>query len=507
MKKSILNQLLFAIVLTLTIASCKKGTPVINLPLSGPDQEFYVLSDNNLKRFNANNIKTALSTVTITGLGTSENVMSIDFRPATGELYGVTDASKIYVINATSGVARAVSATAFTPAISGTSVSLDFNPTVDRIRLVSSTGQNLRLNPENGMVVAIDGSINGVTGAVVSGVAYTNNTAGTTVTALFEIDLTTKKLYKQDPPNNGTLVEIGSLGADFSGTTAAMDISPDNANVLAVGSTTSSSKLFTINTTTGAAVLAGNFPAGVIVKGIAIAANPVAYAVDNANNFLIFNPKSTAAPISKAITGLQVGETVVGIDMRPFNGQIFALGSTSRLYSVNASDGTFTRVGTLPFLTLLIGTSFGFDFNPTEDKIRVVSNTGQNLRLNPNDGAISMIDGNLSPGNPAVSAAAYTNNFAGATTTKLYVIDHITDKLYLQDANAGILAEVGALTVNVESTNGFDIISTGTTDTGYAIFTVGGVNKLYQINLATGVATAMGDFNNTVTAFTLGLRF
>jgi hypothetical protein len=39
--------------------------------------------------------------------------------------------------------------------------SLDFNPTVDRIRLVTASGQNLRLHPELGTVVATDGSING----------------------------------------------------------------------------------------------------------------------------------------------------------------------------------------------------------------------------------------------------------------------------------------------------------------------------------------------------------
>ncbi|WP_113651256.1 DUF4394 domain-containing protein [Pedobacter namyangjuensis] len=498
--------LLTALSLSLTIVSCKKNDPVISLPPVGPEQEFYVLSGNSLKRFNAKSLTTELSSVNITGVATSETLLSIDFRPATGELYAVSNASKFYVINATTGAARAVSTTAFTPALSGTDVSLDFNPTVDRIRIVTNTGQNLRLHPETGAMVMVDGNINGVTNSSISGVGYTNSFAGAANTTLYDVDLTTKKLYKQDLPNAGTLVEVGALGVDL-GTKVSMDVSPDNKNILIASASATATTLYSIDLATGKATLAGNFPSGVLVKGLAIATPPAAYAVDNTNNFLIFNPRTTAAPISKAIIGLQAGETVLGMDMRPVNGQIYALGSTSRLYAVNASSGAFTQVGTLPFATLLAGTSFGFDFNPSVDRIRIVSNTGQNLRIDPNTGLIGAVDSPLNPGTPAVSAAAYTNNFSPTTTTKLFVIDHNTDKLYSQDANAGTLTEVGNLMVNVEASNGFDIISSSGGDTGYAILTVAGVNKLYQINLTTGAATAVSDFSKTVTAFTLGLRF
>jgi hypothetical protein len=99
--------------------------------------------------------------------------MSIDFRPATGELYALSSASKLYVINTSNASARAVSTTAFSPAVSGTIASIDFNPTVDRIRLVSNTGQNLRLHPETGAVAATDMNINGGGTPSVAGVAYT----------------------------------------------------------------------------------------------------------------------------------------------------------------------------------------------------------------------------------------------------------------------------------------------------------------------------------------------
>lgn len=501
LRKSLLLLLLFVTIIT----ACKKDkNPIIDpptLPVAGPDQVFYALSNNSLLKFNAKNITTAMSTVAITGLTGTEKILSIDFRPATGELYGVSNTNKLFVIRL-NGAARAIG-TGISPVINGTAVSLDFNPTVDRIRLITNTGQNLRLHPETGAVAATDGNINGITNPNISGAAYTNSKAGAATTVLFDIDLTSKKLYKQDPPNDGKLVEVGALGVEI-GSSAAFDISPDNTKVLAAGTIAGASSLYTINLETGKATFAGKFPASSPIEGLAIPTDPVAYAVDNANNFLIFNPMNPAAMVTKPITGLAPAETVLGIDFRPVNGQIYALGSTSRLYTVNAATGAFTLLGPGVLTTLLTGTSYGFDFNPMVDRIRVVGNNGQNLRLNPETGAVAAIDAILKPGTPSVSAAAYTNNFAGATETVLFDIDHVTDKLYKQTPpNDGILVEVGNLGINVESTNGFDIGSNS--GTGYAIFTIGALNKIYTINLTSGVATSVADFPKTVTAMTLGL--
>jgi hypothetical protein len=170
------------------------------------------------------------------------------------------------------------------------------------------------------------------------------------------------------------------------------------------------------------------------------------------------------------------------------------------------STGAATMVGAGPLATLLAGTSFGFDFNPTVDRIRVISNTGQNLRLNPNDGTVAATDLVLNPGTPMVSAAAYTNNFPGAATTVLYDIDPATDKLYMQNPpNNGTLVEVGALGINAETDNGFDI--GGNSGKAYAVLTVGATTKLYTINLTTGAATEAATFPNAVKAFAVGAGF
>jgi len=74
------------------------------------------------------------------------------------------------------------------------------------------------------------------------------------------------------------------------------------------------------------------------------------------------------------ITGLQPGETVLGIDFRPATGQLYGLGSSSRLYVISPVTGRASPVGA-GFAPPLNGAAFGFDFDPTTDRIRVVADS------------------------------------------------------------------------------------------------------------------------------------
>ncbi|MBD3582880.1 DUF4394 domain-containing protein [Flavobacterium selenitireducens] len=506
--KKILRSLfcLGAVFSAATFTSCNNdddGGNTTNPPVQKPNLEFYGLTtSNSLVKYNANNSATAISTMPVTGLQASENLLAIDFRPGTGQLYGLGSTNQLYIINTSSGAATAVGAP-FTPAVSGSMVGFDFNPTVDRIRLVTSSGQNLRLHPETGAVAATDGNLNPGSPNVGSA-AYTNNMAGASFTELFVIDFSTKMLYKQDPPNDGDLTGIGNL--DLTGNVSAdggFDIAPSGSVALANFTTAGMDHLYQINLTTGKATDLGMLSTSII--GIAIPTSPVAYAVDGSNNLHTFNFMSPGTPVSKAITGLQPSESVVGIDMRPVTGQLFALGSTGRLYVINTATGASTMVGAGPVATL-VGTDFGFDFNPFVDKIRIVSDTGQNLRVNPVDGSLVATDGNLNPGTPTITAAAYTNSYPGTASTVLYDIDSATDMLYKQDPpNAGTLTAIGSLGIDVMDTNGFDI--GGNSNTAYAILTVGTTNKIYSINLSNGSATAIADFPASVNGFAVGLGF
>ncbi|WP_345168290.1 DUF4394 domain-containing protein [Nibribacter koreensis] len=194
---------------------------------------FYALTNmNQLVKYSSNQTIQEMSAVIITGLQSGESLLGIDFRPATGQLYAVSNQSRLYVIDQMTGAAMAIGSQPFSPAIEGTEVGFDFNPTVDRIRLVTNTGQNLRLNPITGAVAAIDGDLNPGNPAVVAA-AYTNSMAGATSTTLYDIDVNTDKLYIQSPPNSGGLVEVGSLNVQASGE-GGFDISPDNSMALAV---------------------------------------------------------------------------------------------------------------------------------------------------------------------------------------------------------------------------------------------------------------------------------
>jgi hypothetical protein len=208
---------------TATDAAKKQDSPTM----------FYALTNmNQLVTYSSNQTIEEMGAVSITGLQSGENILGIDFRPATGQLYAVSNQSRLYVINQMTGAATAIGSAPFSPAIEGTEVGFDFNPTVDRIRLVTSTGQNLRLNPITGAVAAIDGDLNPGSPAVVA-VAYTNSMAGATSTTLYDIDVATDKLYIQSPPNSGGLVEVGSLEVQASGE-GGFDIAPDNSMALAV---------------------------------------------------------------------------------------------------------------------------------------------------------------------------------------------------------------------------------------------------------------------------------
>jgi hypothetical protein len=473
---------------------------------------FYALtSSNQLVHYTSCNPLREESVLTLTGLQAGESLMAIDFRPATGQLYGVSSRSQVYVINLNSGAVTSVGS-AFTPAINGSEVGFDFNPTVDRIRLVTSSGQNLRLNPETGEAI-VDGSIKPAT-ARVSAVAYINSMAGAASTTLYDIDAATDMLYRQNPPNNGNLELVGSLGVQATAE-AGFDIAPDNSVAIAVlfgrgfeeGQVEESNgnkyRFYYINLQTGKAVNAGKTDREIIA--LAIPTMPVAYAVDDMNRLVIMNP-STTSYVYKNISGLMMGEVIVGMDMRPATAQLYALASSGRMYTINMANGSATIVGTGMTTPMLNGSSFGFDFNPTVDRIRVVSNTGQNLRLHPVTGSLAATDPNLNPGMPDVSAAAYTNSFAGSTNTTLYDVDVAMNMLYQQNpANAGTLVDGKSLGIDVEADNGFDI--GGASNKAWGLFRVGGQNGLYHVDLSTGRAQLVMQTPFTAKGLAVGLGF
>lgn len=224
------------------------------------------------------------------------------------------------------------------------------------------------------------------------------------------------------------------------------------------------------------------------------------------NNRLLFFDHATPATSARAVavTGLQAGERLLGIDYRPANGALYGLGSTNRLYTINVDTGAATAVGAAGAFTLS-GTRFGFNFNPVVDRIRVVSENDQNLRLNPNDGTLAGTDGTLAfaagdpnaAANPTIVACAYTNSFVAAGATVLFGIDSSLNALVVQSPpNAGTLETVGPLGFDPNDLVGFDI--SGASGRAYAAFSVAGVVGLYTLDLATGTSTFVGAIGDPV---------
>src|SRR5262249_25037828 len=148
------------------------------------------------------------------------------------------------------------------------------------------------------------------------------------------------------------------------------------------------------------------------IRGLAVLPPPVAglFAVTRANELLRFNSATPGTIASSTpITGLQGGEKIRGIVVRPATGQLYALGSTSRLYTINPVTGAAPPVGSGTFAVPLSGASFGVTFDPLADQIRVVSDADQNFRLDPDTGAVIDGDPNTAGTQPdAFLSATYT---------------------------------------------------------------------------------------------------
>jgi hypothetical protein len=209
----------------------------------------------------------------ISGLPAGVSLRGIDFRPMTGDLYGVGSDSVVYRVNPMTAIAVA-EGPAFTPALRGTSFGVDFNPTVDKIRVTSDAAQNLRLNVDEGTVLSADKDLNPGTPQIV-GSGYTNSSFSATrptATQLFAIDAESDQILLQNPPNDGTLTMGKRLGIDV-GPQAGFDIAgAENTGYLATSSSRSrGSGLYRVDVTTGKTRFAGRIGGGkrLVVTGLA----------------------------------------------------------------------------------------------------------------------------------------------------------------------------------------------------------------------------------------------
>ena len=504
----------------LMLAACGSGsndnTPVVVMPpapVATPGDVFVLTTGNRLVSYDIAAPVTARSNVAVTGLQSGENLLGIDFRPADGQLYGVGSTGRVYTLNGATGAATlkstlsadATDTTLPYTALAGTDFGVDFNPVADRLRIVSNTGQSLRINVDTGATTT-DGAINGgAANTAVNAAAYTNSFAGTASTTLYVIDAANNTLYTQNPPNNGTLtlpVALGVAATNIGG----FDIDAKTNTGYAIMTVGGVRGLYSLNlaATSAPATLIGS--TGLEdARGLALRtpAAPVAYGLtDDARivTFKISTPNTLDTNV--AVTGLASGERLLGFDVRPKDGLLYGVSSTGRIVTINPATGAATVKATLaadaadttaPY-TAIAGASFAVDFNPAADRLRVIGSTGQSLRINVDTGATTT-DGtiNRTGAAPVVTAAAYTNSYAGTTATSLYDIDLTSASLALQNPpNDGTLVNVGALGVAVAGDVGFDIAGGANGLVVAALRTTAtGPSTLYRIDLTTGAAALL----------------
>jgi hypothetical protein len=498
------------------------------------------------------------TSATVSGIASGFAIVGIDFRPRDGQLYavarnngmtGVPNEGRLYTINTRTGAATEVailtphpsdssapySALSAAPATFG----VDFNPAADALRVISSTGQNLRvvLNaaptatpPVPVGATFTDGDVNGAA-ANISGAGYTNSFDGTTTTRLFNINATTDTLTLQDPPNNGTQVVAAPLGVDATGN-VAFDIDARNNRGFAVMTVGGVTGLYTVSIPDATATLP--VPAATTAVGTLNVPNPVvgmvliqptapqAIALDGNTagsqrllKFGIRNPNSATAT---AISGLPAGERLLSIDYRPSNGRLYGLSSAGKIFTINPDTGAATLGSTLSIATaitngLTAGKSYAIDFNPLADALRIVSSpdgdgASKNYRVagaNLESTGATATDADLTLGGLTtgfgIAQIAYSNSFANPapTATRMFDIDADNNRLLQQvPPNDGTLTVIGSTGSVFNDYGGFDI-SGG--DNGMVLMAnrVGatGAFSLFTANLGTGVTTAAGTSTGT----------
>ncbi len=220
-------------------------------------------------------------------------------------------------------------------------------------------------------------------------------------------------------------------------------------------------------------------------------------ALTDNNTLVSFDPNSPGDNQTIAVTG--VDGILLGIDVRPADGLIYGISSTNTIYTINPESGEAIAISTLN-QSFTGGTISGFDFNPVADRLRLVGDNDQNFRINVDtgevtvDGTLTYATGDANTGSdPSITAAAYTNSFAGTTATQLYNIDTALDTLVLQNPpNDGILETIGSLGVDFDTVGGFDILSASN---GFNMAFAVSDSVIYTIDLSTGAATRLGQLD------------
>jgi hypothetical protein len=529
------------------LAACGGNAPTLTVPVSAPNAYLLTTDDSivgvdlDSMEFarNVRGIPRATTANTAGALDPTEVIQDIDYRNSEGALYALTKTGtqgRIIRIDPNSGTFIRLSTlvsdgTTTQIALTDTSYTIDFNPVVDRLRVIGSNGANLRVDVSTGDT-ATDSNI--AAGNTITGAAYEDTFTSTgRGTRLFTLDSSTTndRVNLQNPPNDGTQSDPKSLlGSTNVDSIDGYDINPVNNAGLALLTVGGAQQFYNINPgVSGGANAATFFAAPPRLTGsikykaftFITTANPTVTALTSSNKIHTFranqpNDVSNAADLS----GLAVGEKVIGIDFRQSDRTLYALSDASKIYSV-ATNGTLTNVRTLG--TLLNGaTQYTLDFNPltptgsTQNRLRLIGADRSNAVVNVEDGVVSGNSAVTGTPAPVVKAAAYFNNFRTSTVTSLLVIDRASSSLNTQDFSTtpsqGALTRLSTLGITLDPSSpvGFDISGRNNENQLLMARTADSGNfSLYRVNTSatTSPLTLVGTLASSSDFIDIAIRF
>nr|BBJ06055.1 hypothetical protein YBY_39040 [Marinobacter nauticus] len=508
-----------------------------------------------LVRFSLSDPSTVLA---VGSLDVAGSVVGLDFRPASGELYALTDMGQLVLVDPMTAETTLV--TASIGELTGARYDIDFNPAANALRLISDARQNFRMGSpalvENAQQQAlVDGTFGYLQGVVAT--AYTNVNPGQEGTQMFVISADSRTFFQQNP-NVGLLTRIGGLfpsaeSVDVKGYNVFTTEGGMNEHY-AVFEVDGSVGLYSINPATAATTLIKPLPApeaggnymDLVVNDVTdepALREFIVFEQSADDDFVLriveLNPADSMPGMALAgydetlpVTGLVEGDVIVGFDLRTTSPEgaddgLYAVAQSGRIYLLEESDPIIltpeaqaTEIATLA--TDLSGTRFDIDFNPRADLLRIIGDAGQNLRVNLDEDRVladearaagfAFADGTVRLGDtmvPAPVAVAYR-----AAPMQLEGVIPSLDFQYVIDARNSGLARVavpndgalvavgdGLLEGLVLPTDGaiqqtMDIAQSGT---AYAALrtSAGAGSMLYTLNLLAGTAEQVGPIGGT----------
>lgn len=543
------SRLLLLSAISAGLAACGSSTTTFTVPVSAPNA-YLLTSNDQIVGVDLDSMEFARSVRSIPRATTAstttpntlalepdEIIQDIDYRNSEGVLYALTKLSgKGYIIRIepSSGVILRVSTlvtegTTTQIVLSDASYTIDFNPVVDRLRVIGSNGSNLRVDVSTGDTLT---DTNIQSGNTITGAAYEDSfSSAGRGTQLFTLDSSMDRVNLQNPPNDGTQSSPKSLlGSTNVESINGYDINPSNNTGLALLTVGGSQQFYNINpgATGNAASLFAAPPrltGGITYKSFAFltTANPTVTALTSTNKIRTFRanqPSDVSAEIP--LSGLTGAEKIIGLDFRQSDRTLYALSDASKIYSVSTT-GALAAVRTLG-TPLNNATQYTLDFNPltptsgaAQNRLRLIGADRSNAVVNVEDGAVTTNTAVSGSPMPEVKAAAYLNNFRGSTITSLLVIDRANSALSVQNisdtvATQGTLTRLSALGITLDASSPVGFDASGRNNENQLLMARAsntGNFSLYRVNSAvtSNPLTLIGAIANSNEFIDIAIRF